>query len=193
MLSFSRSRKGKTTFGPVLCLSSICLVAATLASNEDHTARYFESIRRDPNALLIFLRAMPKGGDLHNQLLEAVYAESVIQWASDGGLCVNRKTLFIVQPPCDPGGNLIPVRNSLADPFLYREMVDAYSMRNWQLSGQSGHDHFFDSFDKFLPATDGNTGAMLAETATRAASFRSATQSSSETKRHRDYRARRPR
>ena len=51
-------------------------------------------------------------------------------------------------------------------------MVDAFSMRNWELSGQSGHDHFFDTFDKFGAATHGNTGKMLAETANRAASQR---------------------
>jgi hypothetical protein len=51
-------------------------------------------------------------------------------------------------------------------------MIDAFSMRNWQLSGQSGHDHFFDTFDKFGAATHGNTGPMLAETASRAASQR---------------------
>jgi hypothetical protein len=47
-------------------------------------------------------------------------------------------------------------------------MIDAYSMRNWELSGQSGHDHFFDTFDKFGAATHGNIGPMLAETANRA-------------------------
>ena len=45
-------------------------------------------------------------------------------------------------------------------------------MRNWELSGQSGHDHFFDTFDKFGAATHGNTGPMLADTAARAASQR---------------------
>ena len=54
--------------------------------------------------------------------------------------------------------------------MLYRSLIDAFSMRNWQLSGQSGHDHFFDTFDKFGAATHGNTGPMLAETAARAAS-----------------------
>jgi hypothetical protein len=42
-------------------------------------------------------------------------------------------------------------------------------MRNWQLSGQSGHDHFFDTFVKFGPATWGQTGKMLAEAVARAA------------------------
>src|SRR5947209_896408 len=42
-------------------------------------------------------------------------------------------------------------------------------MRNWQLSGQSGHDHFFDTFGKFGPATWNQTGKMLAEAVARAA------------------------
>ncbi|MEP6707977.1 MAG: adenosine deaminase, partial [Pyrinomonadaceae bacterium] len=54
-------------------------------------------------------------------------------------------------------------------PGFYRQMVDAWSMRNWQLSGQSGHDHFFDSFAKFGVATWNQTGRMLAEAVSRAA------------------------
>jgi hypothetical protein len=42
-------------------------------------------------------------------------------------------------------------------------------MRNWAQSGQSGHDHFFDTFDKFLPALLGHDGEMLAEVVARAA------------------------
>jgi adenosine deaminase len=42
-------------------------------------------------------------------------------------------------------------------------------MRNWQLSGQSGHDHFFDAFGKFGPATYNQTARMIAEVASRAA------------------------
>lgn len=32
---------------------------------------------------------MPKGGDLHNHLSGAIYAETFIQWAAQGGLCVD--------------------------------------------------------------------------------------------------------
>ncbi len=138
--------------------------------SEARTEQYFESIRKDPNQLLIFLRGMPKGGDLHNHLVGAIYAESFIGWASEGNLCVDRKTLFISRPPCGGDKGTLPASKALTDPVLYREMVDAYSMRNWQLSGESGHDWFFDSFDKFIVASFGNTGKMLAETAARAAS-----------------------
>jgi len=59
---------------------------------------------------------------------------------------------------------------AFSDPGLYAKMIDAYSMRNWQYSGQSGHDHFFDTFGKYWQATQGTGGKMLAETAARAAS-----------------------
>jgi hypothetical protein len=128
--------------------------------------------------LAAFLLDMPKGGDLHNHLSGAIYAETMIRWAKDEKQCVDPKTFYLTpslklstgDPYCPAPAVL--AETALANPVLYRSMVDAFSMRNWELSGQSGHDHFFDTFDKFGAATHGNTGKMLAETATRAASQR---------------------
>ena len=140
---------------------------------EQKTARYFESIRKSPPQQLAFLLRMPKGGDLHNHLSGSIYAESYIQWAAENGLCVNNETMALLVPPvkstCDPKSNLSPASNALTNYVLYRQLIDAWSMRNWQLSGQSGHDHFFDSFVKFGPATYGQIGRMIAEAASRAA------------------------
>ncbi len=136
-------------------------------SNEARTERYFQSIRNNPNLLLPFLREMPKGGDLHNHLSGAIYAESLIQWGADSQDCVDTKTMTIIAGPC---GTTIPVSTAFGDPALYAAMIDAFSMRNWQLSGQSGHDHFFDTFGKYGQATAGAEDKMLAETAARAAS-----------------------
>jgi hypothetical protein len=44
---------------------------------------------------------MPKGGDLHNHLGGAIYAESLIDFSADSGWCVDRTTSFLVTPPCD--------------------------------------------------------------------------------------------
>jgi adenosine deaminase len=140
------------------------------AANSARTEHYFQSIRQDPNELLVFLRQMPKGGDLHNHLLGAIYAETFIGWAWEKGLCVDPATFYLSGPPCGGEKGTVPARNALTDRFLYRDMVDAYSMRKWELSGLSGHDHFFDTFDKFIVASYGKTGEMLAETAARAAS-----------------------
>ncbi|PYS63298.1 MAG: adenosine deaminase [Acidobacteria bacterium] len=145
---------------------------SSILSAEKRTARHFESLRKSPPQLLAFLLAMPKGGDLHNHLSGAIYAESYIQWASDNGLCINTTTMALLPPPktgCDPKLGQPTASTALANSTLYGQMIDAWSMRNWQLSGQSGHDHFFDTFGKFGPATWNQTGKMLAEAVARAA------------------------
>ena len=138
---------------------------------EQKTAGYFESIRKSPPRLLAFLLKMPKGADLHNHLSGAIYAERYIEWAAEKGLCINTSTMTLVVPAapskCDP--DQTPASKALTSTVLYRQMVDAWSMRNWQLSGQSGHDHFFDAFGRFGPATYDNSGRMLAEAVKNAA------------------------
>jgi hypothetical protein len=141
--------------------------------SEQKVAQYFETIRKSPSQLWAFLLKMPKGGDLHNHLSGSIYAESYIQWAAENGLCVNNQSLALLVPQtksaCDPKLNQIPASVALTNSVLYQQLVDAWSMRNWQLSVDSGHDHFFNSFGKFGPATYDQTGRMIAEAATRAA------------------------
>ena len=141
-------------------------------SPEKRADRYMESVRQQPSLLLAFLRAMPKGGDLHNHLFGAIYAESLIDYAAADGLCVDRTTSQLITgrcEPCEKYTNKPAVKCAYADHVLYNSMVDAYSMRNWSHGEESGHDHFFASFDKFGPATSGRIGDMLAEAASRAA------------------------
>jgi adenosine deaminase len=138
------------------------------AAATEKTARYFESIRAEPSLLWEFLRKMPKGADLHNHLSGAIYAETFIQWAAQGGLCVDQKTLALASPPCAETKGQAAASSALKDPILYRRMIDSWSMRNWEYSGQSGHDHFFDTFGKFGAAIGAHTGDMLAEVASRA-------------------------
>jgi hypothetical protein len=141
-------------------------------SAEQKTARYFETIRKSPPQQLAFLLSMPKGADLHNHLSGSTYAESYIQWAADNGLCVNNLTMALSVPReksnCDANANQSPASAALTNSVLYRQMIDAWSMRNWQLSGQSGHDHFFDAFFKFGPAGYNAMGRMIAEAVSRA-------------------------
>jgi adenosine deaminase len=56
------------------------------------------------------------------------------------------------------------------DPDLYTDVIDAWSLRNWHPSQESGHRRFFSTFGRFGLATRGRTGDMLAEVSARAAS-----------------------
>ena len=149
-------------------VATLATAGPSASSDEARTAQYFQDLRHNPNLLLPFLREMPKGGDLHNHLTGGIYAESFIQWEADKGDCIDPRTLSFAAPPCN--APVVPAANALSDQGLYNRIVDALSMRNWQLSGQSGHDRFFDTFGKFSQATYGTTAKMLAQTASRAAS-----------------------
>jgi len=133
------------------------------------TARYFDSIKNDPPLLLAFLKAMPKGADLHNHLSGAVYAEDYIKMAIANQLCVNPTDLALALPPCSTGQR---IDQALKLNFaLYDKLIDAWSMRNSQLSGESGHDHFFAAFGKFGAAINDQTiSEMLADALSQAAS-----------------------
>jgi adenosine deaminase len=147
--------------------------AQSRLSAEERTARYLESIRHQPSLALAFLREMPKGGDLHNHLSGSIYAESWIDFAADDGLCVDRTTSILIAPPCDASCERFTskpaVRCAYGDHVLYNSMIDAWSMRNWNPGEESGHDHFFATFDKFSLASHNHTGDEIAEAASRAA------------------------
>ena len=132
--------------------------------------RYFDSIRADTQRLIAFLRDMPKGGDLHSHLGGAVYAESMLRWAAEDGLCISTTSLALSLPPCMPDSGRPPVASIAVPSPQHDDVIDAWSMRHFNYSRQIGHDHFFDSFGKFGLATNHHFGEMLAEVSSRAAS-----------------------
>lgn len=154
------------------------LAISTLAvaqTAEQKTSYYLDSIRNQPSLLLAFAHDMPKGGDLHNHLTGAIYAEDLIDFATSDNLCVDRTTSSLIAPPCDtcekytskPG-----IRCAYGDHVLYNQIIDAWSMRNWRPGDESGHDHFFAAFDKFSLASDGHIADAVASVINRAAGER---------------------
>src|ERR1043165_3925443 len=118
------------------------------------TAARFSSLRADHTGLRAFLRAMPKGADLHVHLSGAVYAEDFIGWAAAAKLGVQRSDYKIVPPDsqqqCDEPRTR-PAADALTDQSFYDDIVNALSMRNYipSLSEPSGHDQFFVTFGKY--------------------------------------------
>lgn len=151
----------------ILLLSSF----AAGQTSEQRTARYLDTIRKQPPLLLAFVQSLPKGGDLHNHLDGAIYAEDLVDFAADGGLCVDRTSSRLIAPPCDPCDNYPAkpaARCAYGDHVLYNQMIDAWSMRNWKAGDDSGHDHFFASFDKFGLAAHTHVAETIAAATNRA-------------------------
>jgi adenosine deaminase len=163
------------TFRSVCCLAALAiwLPAIDPAAAEDgmteKVAVKFEHLRDDPLRLRAFLSVMPKGGDLHNHLDGAIYAETFLARASKDGLCIDIAALAIRHPPCDD--HQPRADEALAkQPGLENAMIDSLSMRDFVPStvDRSSHDHFFATFEKFHAAAADN-GATLVEEARRAA------------------------
>ena len=58
---------------------------------------------------------MPKGGDLHNHLTGAIYAESYLRWAAEDNLCLATATMSIVAATCDAAAGRPPVADGAAE------------------------------------------------------------------------------
>jgi adenosine deaminase len=151
----------------------------TQTSLEQRAEANLKAARENPPQLRHFLLGMPKGGDLHNHLSGAVYAESWIRAGAEDHLCVDIAKLAFVKPQAQSSGGAeqpacgegrVPAANAFKDQELYDALVDAFSMRGFVPSpGVTGHDHFFDTFSKFGGTDQHHLGEWIDEIATRAA------------------------
>jgi adenosine deaminase len=149
------------------------------AGAEQRAAKALDAARANPLELRVFLRAMPKGADLHYHLSGGIYAESFIRAGAEDGLCVDLATMAFVRPvasstsespaaSCEKG--TVAAGSAFANQHLYDALVDSFSMRSFvPFAGVSGHDHFFDAFGKFDGVSPRHKAEWLDEAATRAA------------------------
>jgi len=165
--------------GPALAQTEAERPAGEPASSEQRAELNLKAARENPLQLRHFLLNMPKGGDLHNHLSGAVYAESWIRAAAEDHLCVDIGRLAFAKaqaalsseadlPGCGEGE--VPAAQAFKDQELYDALVDAFSMRGFVASpGLTGHDHFFDAFSRFGGTDHRHLGEWIDEVATRAA------------------------
>jgi adenosine deaminase len=140
------------------------LTAAAVAAGPLTMERRFAELRKNLPELYAFLYRMPKGADLHNHLSGAVYAENFLEAAADRHLCVDKAVMALVSSSACVAGQ-VDASTIRADNALRNALIDSFSMRNFVPGKQSGHDHFFDTFDKFGAVGSGDFVAEVAERA----------------------------
>lgn len=129
---------------------------------------YFNHIKTDPNALYAFLKKMPKGGELHYHLAGGAYPETMLSLAALGNYCLDKKNFIISKNNEACLG--IKSADLAQDPLIYDKAIRAWSMKDFVPGKESGHDHFFASFYKFLAIVADHRPELLAEIMQRAAS-----------------------
>jgi adenosine deaminase len=127
--------------------------------------QYDELVAGSPHTLPGFLKKIPKGGDLHNHLSGAVYAETYLEWAKLDGDCINTSTFTAVYAS-QCSGSTQPVPSSGA---FYDDIVRAWSMKDFVPGAETGHDHFFATFGKFGAVAGARRDDSIADVAKRAA------------------------
>lgn len=137
--------------------------ATCAGQREQATSDRFDGLLGDPVGLAAFLKQVPKGGDLHNHLSGAVYAETVLGWAGGDHDCINTSTHTAVTS-CGTGTQAVPASGAFFD-----EVVGAWSMQGFVAGAETGHDHFFATFGKFGTVVGLHRDDTIADVLTRAA------------------------
>jgi len=121
--------------------------------------------------LSAFLRAFPKGGELHNHMGAGTPPEDLLAWAAEDGLCVDTVELAI-RLTCS-GPNLKPAAEVQADETLRSALIDSLTTRKPGFRDRSGHDQFFTAFDRrgALPKRAGDGLAITLEGLARQNTF----------------------
>ena len=170
---------------PVVCCAGLLLIlVANAPAQHTPVARpgaaaraaraYAEAQKQGPLALHAFLVQMPKGADLHVHLSGAIYAETWLAEAAEDGMCIDPAALSFDRTGKLDNGSCragdLPASAVTKDQHLYDELIDAFSMRTFvPVTGESGHDHFFNSFDHFNGVDKRHFSQWVDEVVTRAA------------------------
>jgi adenosine deaminase len=118
----------------------LCLVSLSIARADERTAAKVYDELRTSNGLKAFLRAFPKGGDLHNHMGGGITPEKWIEIAIKRKFCLDERLLILVQnlaPDCPAG--MVPAATLRSGGPVYNRFVDAMSIRG----KEKAHDYFF--------------------------------------------------
>lgn len=129
---------------------------------------HFADLQTDPKALYAFFKDMPKGGELHYHLAGGAYPETMLALAASHQGCLNPTTWAVTVNAKNCGG--IWAKDALTQPAIYNQVIRAWSMKDFNPQQESGHDHFFATFEKFMPIVDHYSPELLADILERAAS-----------------------
>lgn len=143
----------------------ISLSAHAVTSSETGVNRYLASIMDKPDEMAVFIRDLPKGGDLHHHANGSSFPQKLVEYAAADNLCVDRATFAVSAKADCPVNDLL--NNAWKDTDFRHHLTDAWTMQHFKGRNESAHDHFFGAFSKFKAITHQHSGEILAEVAER--------------------------
>lgn len=139
----SKMRLKKTIIQGLMLCGLLMAFLSIQAKEEDRLDNVFNHLSEPEKQ--IFLKKLPKGGDIHFHLDGSATPEAMLKLKTN--FCINKKTLAAEQ-----GKNCQyeSTRALSQNPDAYEKVVKAWSMKNFYPGKESAHDHFFATFGKFM-------------------------------------------
>ena len=153
-----------------LFLGLCCLLLS--ASTTADVLDAFRQAKENPQALYVFLKNMPKGGELHYHFAGSVYPETMLAIAknsTDHVFCLNTHSFTLSEKPEGCLSSERAVSALEQNVITYNKVLKAWSMKNFIPGPESAHDHFFNAFMKFYALILSDPVLLLADIMTRAA------------------------
>ncbi len=122
----------------------------------------FEEIKKNTPELIMFLKAFPKGADLHTHSLGASYSEFIYEDAVKHNDYYDlRNNMFLTKEEyslSDKDKNIIPIE--IFKKYYADNMFNSYSMRGWD-GIHGGAEHFFSTFPRALSSKRDENNMIL--------------------------------
>ena len=134
----------------------VLLVMLQGCKNQDKTIdQVFEKMRQDPSELRLFMKEMPKGGDLHHHYSGSVFPDYLIKWAVEKDLYYNTKNYGLSFTAINKDyRKFSSIKDSRDFDKLKHVILRWWSITDYTPDFYPSHSLFFESFDKFWPALD---------------------------------------
>ncbi|MEP7095529.1 MAG: adenosine deaminase [Flavobacterium sp.] len=131
---------------------------------------YLEKIRNNEAALTAFFQQMPKGGDLHHHFSGSIYAEPLLKRAIAEDFYLNLETMQVskTKPSIGNWEAFSALKNEGKLSFYQQQVMQTWSVKDYNGVRVPSDDLFFDSFDKFSPVINGHFAEGLVELKKRA-------------------------
>ncbi len=137
---------------------------------QQNATLYFNKIRNNTAQLTAFMSQMPKGGDLHHHFSGSIYAEPMLENAIAEDFFLNTQT-FAISKTTDSTDVWVKFSDLAKQGKLteYKmKTMSRWSVKDYTPSMYPSDKLFFESFDKFSPASRGHLEEGLIELKNRA-------------------------
>jgi adenosine deaminase/adenosine deaminase CECR1 len=131
---------------------------------------YLEKNRTNEAALTAFFMQMPKGGDLHHHYGGAIYAEPLLERAINEDFYLNTETFGVSRQKGNVGNweRFSELQKKGLLPQLKQQIIQKWSIKDYNGIDYPSDKLFFETFDKFWPAAADNYREGMLELKNRA-------------------------